>query len=47
MDTVENTDGHTMDTRWTHDGHYDGHYDGHSNSTPKVLILEKDNLISI
>ena len=21
--------GHTMDTRWTHGGHYDGHNDGH------------------
>ena len=21
--------GLTMDTRWTHDGHYDGHNDGH------------------
>ena len=32
-----NDDRHSMDTRWTHDGHYDRHYDRHYENTRFLL----------
>jgi hypothetical protein len=34
-------DGHSMDTRWTLDGHIDGHIDGHTQNAVKHSILKQ------